>query len=65
MSEGLGDPRSREEAHNLGSSGRAGIPEDIVSVAVWLASDASDYIQGATIIVDGGMCLYPGFATNG
>jgi len=44
---------------------RIGVPEDIGKVAVWLASDESDYITGATIFVDGGMALYPGFAGNG
>ncbi|MEP7230541.1 MAG: SDR family oxidoreductase [Ginsengibacter sp.] len=45
--------------------GRIGQPEDIGKVAVWLASDESDYITGTTIFVDGGMLLYPGFSTNG
>ncbi|HVV63851.1 MAG TPA: SDR family oxidoreductase [Rhizomicrobium sp.] len=45
--------------------GRIGEPEDIARVAVWLASDESDYVVGATIFVDGGMTLYPGFATGG
>jgi glucose 1-dehydrogenase len=45
--------------------GRIGQPEDIGRVAVWLASDASDYVNGTTIFVDGGMLLYPGFSTNG
>ena len=45
--------------------GRIGQPEDIGKVAVWLASDDSDYITGTTIFVDGGMTLYPGFSTNG
>ncbi len=45
--------------------GRIGMPEDIGSVAVWLASDQADYIHGATILVDGGMCLYPAFAGGG
>ncbi|HEV2352831.1 MAG TPA: glucose 1-dehydrogenase [Puia sp.] len=44
---------------------RIGLPEDIGSVAVWLASDESDYVTGASIFVDGGMTLYPGFSTNG
>jgi glucose 1-dehydrogenase len=44
---------------------RIGEPEDIGRVAVWLASDQSDYITGTTIFVDGGMTLYPGFETGG
>jgi glucose 1-dehydrogenase len=45
--------------------GRIGEPEDIARVAVWLASDQSDYVVGATLFIDGGMTLYPGFATGG
>jgi glucose 1-dehydrogenase len=44
---------------------RIGEAEEIGRVAVWLASDESDYIQGATLFVDGGMTLYPGFETGG
>jgi len=45
--------------------GRIGEPEDIGKVAALLVSDYCDYIVGATIFVDGGMTLFPGFATNG
>jgi glucose 1-dehydrogenase len=44
---------------------RIGEPEDIGRVAAFLASDQADYISGAGIFVDGGMTLYPGFATGG
>jgi glucose 1-dehydrogenase len=44
---------------------RIGEPEDIGRVAAFLASDLADYINGTSIFVDGGMCLYPGFATGG
>jgi glucose 1-dehydrogenase len=44
---------------------RIGEPIDIARAAVWLASDESDYIVGATLFVDGGMTLFPGFATGG
>jgi glucose 1-dehydrogenase len=44
---------------------RIGEPDDIAQAAVWLASEASDYVTGATLFVDGGMTLYPGFATGG
>jgi glucose 1-dehydrogenase len=44
---------------------RIGEPEDIGRTVAWLASDQADYIVGTTIYVDGGMMLYPGFATGG
>jgi len=44
---------------------RIGEPEDIAQAVIWLASDASDYVTGTTLFVDGGMTLYPGFTTGG
>jgi len=44
---------------------RIGEPEDVARAAVWLASDAADYVTGTTLFVDGGMTLFPGFATGG
>lgn len=44
---------------------RIGEAEDIGGAAVWLASDESEYVQGITLFVDGGMLLYPGFEDNG
>lgn len=44
---------------------RVGTPEDIAHAAVGLASDLMDYVVGTTLYVDGGMTLFPGFATGG
>lgn len=44
---------------------RIGQVDDIGNAAVWLASDDSDYVNGTSLFVDGGMTLYPGFTTNG
>ncbi|WP_406471916.1 SDR family oxidoreductase [Streptomyces sp. NBC_01615] len=44
---------------------RVGDPEDIANVVAALASDLFDYVVGTTIYVDGGMTLFPGFATGG
>ncbi|HQT89875.1 MAG TPA: SDR family oxidoreductase [Acidiphilium sp.] len=44
---------------------RIGEPDDIARAVCWLASDAADYVIGTTLFVDGGMSLYPGFATGG
>lgn len=37
--------------------GRVAVPEDIVGAAVWLASDASRYVTGTIVVVDGGRQL--------
>jgi glucose 1-dehydrogenase len=58
-------PAAEAELLKLIPEGRVGVPEDIARTAVWLASDASDYVTGTTLFVDGGMTLYPGFATVG
>ncbi|MFJ3308748.1 SDR family oxidoreductase [Streptomyces sp. NPDC086549] len=44
---------------------RVGDPEDIANAVVAIASDLMDYVVGATLYVDGGMTLFPGFATGG
>lgn len=45
--------------------GRVGDVEDVANAVVWLASDASDYVVGSTLFIDGGMSLYPEFRGNG
>ena len=44
---------------------RIGEVPEIGRAAVWLASDDSDYIHGASLFIDGGMTLYPGFEAGG
>lgn len=58
-------PEAYEELMKLVPYKRIGEPEDIGRAAVWLASDYSDYINGHSLYVDGGMTLYPGFETGG
>ncbi len=58
-------PEAEKELLKLIPYQRVGEPDDIARVVVWLASDDADYIHGESIFVDGGMTLYPGFATGG
>lgn len=58
-------PQALERLMTLIPYGRIGEPEDIGRAAVWLASDQSDYVAGTTLFIDGGVTLYPGFATGG
>ena len=58
-------PEAERDLIKLIPYGRVGDVSDIAKAAVWLASDASDYLTGTTIYVDGGMTLYPGFRTGG
>ena len=53
-----GQPWSEERKKDMGAMcplGRVGWPSDIASVALFLASEASSYVTGHTIIVDGGL----------
>lgn len=59
------DEKQMEQLLELIPYGRIGEPEDVAEVVLWLASDKSEYVNGTTIFVDGGMTLYPGFMGNG
>ena len=58
-------PEALQSLLALIPQGRIGVPEDVGQAAVWLASDAADYVHGHTLFVDGGMTLYPEFARGG
>jgi len=53
-------PEQRKELLSEIPLGRIGQPEDIASLAVYLASDASSYSTGSTFFVDGGMIRHAG-----
>lgn len=40
---------------NLQPIKRAGLPEDVAKVALWLASDESSFVNGHALVVDGGV----------
>jgi len=56
---------ARADLHRLIPYGRIGEPEDIARAVNWLVSDDSDYVVGTTLLVDGGMALYPAFRGGG
>jgi glucose 1-dehydrogenase len=58
-------PAALAELLKLIPYGRIGLPEDIGKAAAWLVSDDADYVHGQTLFVDGGMTLYPEFASGG
>ncbi|KMO94435.1 SDR family oxidoreductase [Streptomyces roseus] len=58
-------PEAEEDLLRLIPYRRVGDPEDIANAVTVLASDLLDYVVGTTIYVDGGMTLFPGFATGG
>ncbi|MEJ8641085.1 SDR family oxidoreductase [Streptomyces sp. MS1.HAVA.3] len=58
-------PEAEADLLRLVPYGRVGDPEDIADAVTVLASDLMDYVVGTTLYVDGGMTLFPGFATGG
>ena len=58
-------PEAYAELMKLVPYKRIGEPDDIGRATVWLASDHSDYVNGTSLYVDGGMTLYPGFVAGG
>jgi len=53
-------PEQRQELLSEIPLGRIGRPEDVASMAVYLASNASSYSTGSTFFVDGGMIRQAG-----
>jgi gluconate 5-dehydrogenase len=51
----IDDPKFDAWVKGRTPSGRWGVPDDLIGVTVFLASPASDYVNGQTIYVDGGL----------
>jgi len=48
---------SREQAVRTCPMGRLGTTDDIANAALYLCSDAASYVNGVTLVVDGGLWL--------
>lgn len=59
------DEEARRDLLSKIPYGRVGDVEDVAKAALWLACDDSDYVTGETLVIDGGMALYPGFREGG
>lgn len=51
---GVDNPQIRETLLQRIPLGRFGKPEDIVGAVIYLASDASDFVTGTVLVIDGG-----------
>lgn len=58
------DPQKKANVESHIPMKRAGDPDEVADVFVFLASKAASYITGQTIFVDGGLTLYPSFTEN-
>lgn len=57
----LDDPEAKHAVESEIPLGYMGSPDDVAAAVVWVASDDASYVTGTTIVVDGGMSLYPKF----
>lgn len=57
----LDDPAAKQAVEEEIPIGRMGEPEEIAAAVAWAASGEAAYVTGTTIVVDGGMSLYPKF----
>ncbi len=53
----LDDPEQREKSMQNIPWRRPGRPEEIAGLALFLASDAGDYVTGQTFVIDGGLTM--------
>ena len=51
------DPAYRSSLEKFIPAGRAGKPEEVAAMAVYLCSDAAAYVTGAILTIDGGLTL--------
>jgi glucose 1-dehydrogenase len=51
------DPEARKKAEKNIPLGRAGKPEEIAYLALFLASSEADYVTGSTYVMDGGLMI--------
>ena len=59
--EKFADPEQRADVERMIPMGYIGNPEEIASVAAFLASSQASYVTGITLFADGGMTKYPSF----
>ena len=57
----LDDPEAQHAVESEIPLSRMGKPEEIAAAVAWLSSDEASYVTGTTVVVDGGMSLYPKF----
>jgi glucose 1-dehydrogenase len=57
----LDDPEATHAVEDEIPLGRIGNADEVAAAVAWVASDEADYVTGTTLVVDGGMSLYPKF----
>lgn len=55
------DPEARQDVEEEIPLGHLGEAADVAGAVAWAASDEAGYVTGTTLVVDGGMSLYPRF----
>jgi NAD(P)-dependent dehydrogenase (short-subunit alcohol dehydrogenase family) len=51
------DPAQRARIEGLNAFGRIGLPEEIAEAIAWLLSPRAAYVNGSTLVADGGLVM--------
>ena len=61
----LATPSSMAAIHEMCPLGRLATIDEVATAALYLCSDASSFITGVTLVIDGGLWLHSGRALGG
>ena len=51
------DPKNKKWIEMVSPMKRAGMPDELIGLAIYLASDASSFVTGEDVIIDGGWTI--------
>ena len=58
LADAFADPAHRQRVESMNVMNRSATPDEIAQAIAFLVSPESSYIDGATLVADGGLCMF-------